>query len=52
MPKERLHWGIIEAVSTIRGSVHIANNPIKRWLEKKENRGAIDLYNSDKLKYT
>jgi hypothetical protein len=27
------------------------DNPIKRWLEKKENRGAIDLYNSDELQY-
>ena len=27
------------------------DNPIKRWLEKKANRGAIDLYNSDELQY-
>ncbi|MBD8848408.1 hypothetical protein [Priestia megaterium] len=27
------------------------DNPIKRWLEKKQNRGAIDLYNSDELQY-
>ncbi|MGM7724365.1 hypothetical protein [Metabacillus sp. Hm71] len=27
------------------------DNPIKRWLWKKENRGAIDLYNSDELQY-
>jgi hypothetical protein len=27
------------------------DNPIKHWLEKKENRGAIDLYNSDELQY-
>lgn len=27
------------------------DNPIKRWLNKKENRGAIDLYNSNELQY-
>ncbi|MGG4040653.1 hypothetical protein [Bacillus smithii] len=27
------------------------DNPIKRWLEKKANRGAIDLYNSDEVQY-
>lgn len=27
------------------------DNPIKRWLGKKENRGAINLYNSDELQY-
>lgn len=27
------------------------DNPVKRWLEKKQNRGAIDLYTSDELKY-
>ncbi|WP_375088847.1 hypothetical protein ACDZ29_23270 [Peribacillus sp. RS7] len=27
------------------------DNPIKRWLEKKQNRGAIDLYNNDELQY-
>jgi len=27
------------------------DNPIKKWLEKKQNRGAIDLYNSDEVQY-
>lgn len=27
------------------------DNPIKRWLEEKQNRGAIELYNNDKLQY-
>ncbi|MGF9811051.1 hypothetical protein [Bacillus toyonensis] len=27
------------------------DNPVIRWLEKKQNRGAIDLYTSDELQY-
>jgi uncharacterized protein Smg (DUF494 family) len=27
------------------------DNPIKRWLEKKQNRGAIDLYRNNELQY-
>lgn len=27
------------------------DNPIKQWLEKKQNRGAIDLYHNDELQY-
>ncbi|MGG0186184.1 hypothetical protein [Bacillus rhizoplanae] len=27
------------------------DNPVKRWLEKKQNRGAIDLYTSNELQY-
>ncbi|AHN24422.1 hypothetical protein [Lysinibacillus varians] len=27
------------------------DNPIKKWLEKKQNRGAIDLYSNNELQY-